>query len=663
MAAVPVTLDALLSWPRLGELVALPDGDLVATVTTGEKTRLHSALWRIPTGQDGEPRRLTFGHRGESGPVAAPDGSVYFLARRGEDDAGPTGLWRLPAGPGEAAEVAAPGGGIDTVAVAADAATVVVALAVRPGFDLEADAEWERERTEAGVTARLFRQAPMRYWDHDLAPRERQLAVVTPDGLRLLTTDVGRHLDQVDIGIAPDGSRVVCGWNSDAGDPQRSRRGLVVIDVESGARRQLVDDDAWWITPAFSPDGRTVAAVRHGLGAPDRPGREELYLLDVESGDMSRPAELADWPHTPRWSADGRSVVVTVDRRGHTLPLRVDIGSGAVTPLAEEGSFTSITRTPGADTWYALRSEIGVPPRPVRIGDPAPIGPERSAGERGIGSQDLSAPGGQVADTSVERVRGRTDDGATIEGWLVLPAREAPADGHPLVVFAHGGPYSSWSGWHWRWSPHVLADAGYAVLLPDPAPSTGYGQEFVARGWGRWGPVTQPDLLACLDAVQARHDIDAARTGLAGGSFGGYLANWVAGHSDRFDAIVTHASLWSLAFFAGTTDVYPVWEREFGDPRVHVERYGAASPDEGLEHIATPMLVIHGERDFRVPYSQGQHLFTDLARRGVEALFLSFPDEHHWIAKPQHVRVWYDTVLAFLDHHLRGAPLELPPLV
>ena len=649
MPGVPVTVEALLSWPRLGDLVALPDGNLVATVTTAHRTRFHSSLWWLPADPRGAPRRLTFGERGESNPAVTPDGAVLFLARRGTDDDGPAQLWRLPADRGEAVPLAAPAGGVDAVAVAESSGTVVVALAVRPGLDLDADVAWERERGERGVTARLFRQAPMRYWDHDLGPRQRQLAVVTDDGLRLLTDGGERHLDQVEFDVSPDGAFVVSGWNREFGNPQRARRGLVLIEVATGAIRDLVDDDGWWTDPVLSPDGSTVAAVR-SRGGPDEPASEELVLVDVASGELRRPAALEDWPHSPVWEADGAAVVVTVDRRGHTLPVRIDVADGTITALADDGAFTSVTRPPGGAALFALRSEVGAPPRPVRLRDP-------------VTALAVPQDGDLVAETVLERVRGHAEDGTPVEGWLVLPPRDPPEGGHPLVVFAHGGPYSSWSGWHWRWSPHVLADHGYAVLLPDPAPSTGYGQDFVARGWGRWGPVTMPDLLACLDAAQAREDIDDGRTGLAGGSYGGYVANWAAGHSDRFDAIVTHASLWSLSSFAGTTDLFSVWEREFGDPRADADRYRAASPDEALDAITTPMLVIHGERDFRVPYSQGQHLFTDLARRGVDALFLSFPDEHHWITKPQHVRVWYDTVLAFLDHYVRGADLDLPDVL
>jgi dipeptidyl aminopeptidase/acylaminoacyl peptidase len=170
--------------------------------------------------------------------------------------------------------------------------------------------------------------------------------------------------------------------------------------------------------------------------------------------------------------------------------------------------------------------------------------------------------------------------------------------------------------------------------------------------------------MAAVDAALAeREDLDASRTALMGGSYGGYMANWVAGHTERYRAIVTHASLWELRGFHGTTDTGAFWEREMGDPYREPERYTRQSPFEHLAMIRTPMLVIHGEQDFRVPVSEALRLWTDLRRHGVPAKFLYFPDENHWILKPQNSRIWYATVLAFLDEHLLDKSFERPALL
>jgi dipeptidyl aminopeptidase/acylaminoacyl peptidase len=201
------------------------------------------------------------------------------------------------------------------------------------------------------------------------------------------------------------------------------------------------------------------------------------------------------------------------------------------------------------------------------------------------------------------------------------------------------------------------------VLLPDPALSTGYGRDFIARGHGHWGDAPYTDLIAITDATLQRPDLDATRTAAIGGSFGGYMANWIATQTDRFDAIVTHASLWALDQFSGTTDDAYYWQLEFGDPDVHTERYEKWSPHRFAASIRTPMLVIHGDLDDRVPIGEALRLWTDLKRYDVPARFLFFPDENHWVLKPGNARIWYETVFAFLDEHLLGKEFARPQLL
>jgi dipeptidyl aminopeptidase/acylaminoacyl peptidase len=183
------------------------------------------------------------------------------------------------------------------------------------------------------------------------------------------------------------------------------------------------------------------------------------------------------------------------------------------------------------------------------------------------------------------------------------------------------------------------------------------------RAWGDWGPRVHADVMAITDAAVARDDIDAERTAMMGGSFGGYMANWIAGHTDRFQAIVSHASLWDLDAFSGTTDHPPVWEQEFGTPVEHPERYRANSPHLHAAKIRTPMLVIHGDKDYRVPIGEGLRLWRDLMLHEVDAKFLYFPDENHWILTPGNVQVWYRTIFAFLDHHVFGKEWVKPDLL
>lgn len=366
--------------------------------------------------------------------------------------------------------------------------------------------------------------------------------------------------------------------------------------------------------------------------------------------------ELDLWPEKPVWSPDSQAIYFSADRLGGHAVLRVGVDGGEATMLADDGAYTDLQPTPDGTSLFVLRSSYAEPPRPVRLSladGRATVTPLASFREL----DELELPG------RVERMSARASDGVEIGSWLVTPRDASAAQPAALVVWAHGGPLGSWNSWHWRWNPHLLAARGYAVLLPDPALSTGYGFDFIQRGWGRWGDEPYTDIMAAFDAAANRDDLDTERASLMGGSFGGYMANWVAGNSDRFRAIVTHASLWHLRSFYGTTDIGTWWEREFGNPYKDATLYEQASPHRLVGNIRTPMLVIHGEKDFRVPISEGLALWTDLARHGVEARFLYFPDENHWVLKPQNARLWYATVIAFLDQHVRGLPWRRPDLV
>jgi dipeptidyl aminopeptidase/acylaminoacyl peptidase len=373
-----------------------------------------------------------------------------------------------------------------------------------------------------------------------------------------------------------------------------------------------------------------------------------LWLIDLATGagrDLTPALDL--WPHDPVWAPDSSAVYFSADRAGALAVLRVALDGGESELLSGEGAWSDICLQPDGDGLFAIRSAYDRPPHLVQLSTAEGSPTARSIPTfTDLGELHLPA--------RVERLRTTAGDGVEIESWLVMPGNASADRPAPLVVWVHGGPLSSWNVWHWRWNPQLLANAGYAVLLPDPGLSTGYGQRMIERGWGRWHEEPYTDVIAAVDDALGRPDLDADRTALMGGSFGGYMANWVAGSTDRFRAIVTHASLWELRGFHGTTDFGTWWEREFGDPYVDDSPYQAASPHRLIANIRTPLLVIHGEQDHRVPISEALRLWTDLARHGVEAKFLYYPDENHWILKPQNARLWFETVIGFLDHYVRG---------
>ncbi|MDQ3945730.1 MAG: S9 family peptidase [Actinomycetota bacterium] len=682
---MPFDLDTFLALPRVAGLALSPDGTrLVTSVATlaPDGKRFTTALWQLDPAGEAPPFRLTRSTKGESAAAFLPDGSVLFTSARPDPGAKPkpdgqgdderAGLWLLPVVGGEARLVADPPAGVDGLAVAREAGTVALGVGVFPGAEtLEEDEQRFTARKEAGVKAQLFETYPIRNWDHYLGPRERRLFVADPpelphDGrlgeLRPVAADAGHGLDDMDFDLTPDGSTLVTGW-------RRHRdiaADLVAVATGTGERRVLGTGDVAHYGVRCSPDGRFVVCAREVIGTPERAHRAEFLLVDLETGHGRDPAPGLELDPTElAWAPDSSAVFFVADERGRAPVFRLDMASGSVTRLSAAGAFSDLCASPDGTTVYALRSTPLSPPQAVALDATAADQEPEAIPTPGLPSE---VPG------KLEELTATAADGTTIRSWLLLPREAGATAPAPLVVWIHGGPRGSWnSAWHWRWNPHLLVERGYAVLMPDPALSTGYGQPMLERGWGRWGDEPYTDVMASVDAALDRPDLDESRTAAMGGSFGGYMANWVAGHTDRFRCIVTHASLWALDQFHGTTDHGLWWEREFGDPYEDLgghlrtpgdlSRYEAHSPHRHVGKITTPMLVIHGELDHRVPVGEALRLWTDLSRHGVEAKFLYFPDENHWVLKPQHARIWYETVFAWLDHHLLGKEWERPNLL
>lgn len=683
-------LDDYIALPRLGGLALSPDGRrLVTAVSTlnEDRTTYQSALWEVdPTGER-PARRLTHGPTGESQPVFTADGDLLFVAKRGSEDDAKPAVWSLPAAGGEATLLAAHPGGVSSVRAATRAAVVTLTAATLPAAaDPDEDHRLRKERTERKVSAILHSEYPVRYWDHDLGPDLPRIYVAEPTGdadaaadpapedearaprgsheLRDLTPGARAALVETESDVAPDGTFLVTTWNvPEARGAVRTQ--LRRVDLADGAQTVLVDaPDADLGAPRVSPDGSRVAYVREQHSTAEQAPRVWVEVVDATGGGRrALTREWDRWPALVRWLPDGTGLLVVADEDGRSRLFHVALDTGAVTRLTDEGALTDVVVAPDGAAAYALRSSYAYPAEVVRIDltvldavdeGGAPVTVLRGPAER------PALPG------TLTEVETTTEDGVRVRAWLALPHGAGADSPAPLLLWIHGGPLNSWNAWSWRWNPWIMVARGYAVLLPDPALSTGYGQDFIQRGWGAWGGAPFTDLMAITDAVEQRPDIDASRTAAMGGSFGGYMANWVAGHTDRFRAVVTHASLWALDAFGPTTDAAWYWGREMSP-----EMALANSPHLHVENIRTPMLVIHGDKDYRVPIGEGLRLWYELlSKSGLPAdeegrsphRFLYFPDENHWILTPQNAKVWYSVVEAFLAEHVLGAePGDLPP--
>ncbi|WP_235169716.1 alpha/beta hydrolase family protein [Rhodococcus erythropolis] len=661
-------LDDYIALARLSGLVLSPDGSLLIcarAVLDDKRAEYVSSLWEIDPEGRRPARRLTWGSTSESGAAFAFDGDVLFTATRavpGENDPQPA-LWRLPAAGGEAQLLISRPGGVSSVSAAKAAPTFVAQTSVMASaISLDQDDQVRSARKDKKVTAMLHTGYPVRHWDHDLGPDHPHLVVAETDSkdsveLRDITPTAGAALRETSTTISDDGLFVVTTWAVGAASAAR-RSTLVRIDTVTGDRTTLVDEaDADVYNPVLSPDGTKLAFIRETLTTPESAPRMTLQLYDFGSGAVTGVADGWDrWPTSLAWLPDGSGLVVTADDGGRGPIFTIDLWGQPVRLTADDAAYTDVRVAPDGESIYALRASYEAPPHVVRVD---------------LRSGEITALRGPDAlpelPGTLTEITARTEDGSTVRSWLALPTGAAPHAPVPLLLWVHGGPLGSWNTWSWRWNPWLLVAKGYAVLLPDPALSTGYGQDFVQRGWGQWGKAPFTDLMAITDAAVAQPEIDPKRTGAMGGSFGGYMANWIAGHTNRFDAIVTHASLWALDQFGPTTDAAWYWQREMS-PEMAVEN----SPHLYVADITTPMLVIHGDKDYRVPIGEGLRLWYELlAESGLPAdddgktdhRFLYFPDENHWVLKPQHTKIWYEVVTAFLSEHVLGEDVALPEIL
>lgn len=666
--------------PRLGGLAINSDGTrLVTTVSTlnPKGTGYISALWDVdPTGSRAA-YRITRSAKGESNAAFASNGDLYFTSGRPDPDATDDedtthSLWVSPATGGEAHAVVTRAGSVNAVMAAKDAGVVLVTASVMPGAADEASDETIRKgRKKADVAAILHDGYPVRFWDTDLGPARPHLFVVedadeqdtrpstvdAPSGkkIRDLTRDIAAGLVNAAPVISPDGTTVLT--NLAVPLARADQRSVIArIDVATGERTILLDDDGYDLTPGpISPDGSQAVIVRESLSTPQQAPRITLVVLDLATGAVTDLAPDWDrWASPKAWLPDGSGVLVIADDHGRAPVFRIDIESGDVEQVThDDAAYSDLVVGRDGTTAYGLRSSYAFPSEIVQIdlitGNVAQLhGPVARP----------ALPG------ALEEVEAEAPDGTRIRSWIAVPPGASADSPAPLLLWIHGGPLGSWNAWSWRWNPWLMVAQGYAVLLPDPALSTGYGQDFVQRGWGRWGAEPFTDLMAATDAAVARPDIDADRTAAMGGSFGGYMANWVAGHSTRFKAIVTHASLWALEQFGPTTDASHYWSKEM-TPQMAVDN----SPHRFVKDIATPMLVVHGDKDYRVPIGEGLRLWYELLSESQLATndegltphrFLYFLNENHWVLSPQHARIWYGVVQNFLATHIGLDVPELP---
>jgi dipeptidyl aminopeptidase/acylaminoacyl peptidase len=656
--AAPLTATEMMKLRRLADPQISPDGTLVAyghtDVDLDGGTR-NSDVWIVPVA-GGEPRRLTSHPKSDTAPRFSPDGKrVAFLSTR----EGTPQVFVLDLGGGEARKVTALATDAESFQWL-DNQSLLVASRVFPDC---ATSECNKKRLEAAGkpdSGQAYDELLIRHWDTWDDGRRSHLFVVPLDGRPERDLTPG-HRDVPpwslggpgDVAVSPDGQEVCFSRNDEPVPAISTNADLFVLPVGGGAARKIAATAGYDGGCRYSPDGTRIA-YRAQLRAGYEADRWRVMVFDRKTGAITNLTEGFDrHAESVTWSADSKTIYFPAEDDGSTPIFAVPAAGGTVRRIAD-GSFGDVLAPAGGRVLVATRSSLTYPAEIARVpvaGTSVASGPVRAERVTKVNDGFLAGfglrPGESVSYTGAA--------GKKVQAWLVKPPGFDPAKTYPLLVFIHGGPQGAWSdAWSNRWNPQVFASAGYLVLMPNPRGSTGFGQEFEDDINGDWGGRAYEDVLKGTDWAEALPYVAKGRTSAAGASYGGYMINWIAGHTDRYRALVSHDGVFNLASMYGSTEElwFPEWEFK-GAPWDNPEMYAKWSPHLFAKQFKTPTLVIHSALDYRVPIEQGLAMFTSLKRRGVPARFLTFSDENHWVLKPANSVRWYAEVQAWLDRYTR----------
>jgi dipeptidyl aminopeptidase/acylaminoacyl peptidase len=657
----PMTIDDLLAIKSVSDPQISPDGESVVYVVSEldrATDKTDSTLWLIPTA-GGEPKRMTTAPGTNNHPRWSPDGkTLAFVSSRG----GSAQVWLLPVEGGEARQLTKLPIDVSGPIWSPRGDRIAFAAEVYPGTTPEQTAAKDKEKEAFKSKVRTFDHLMIRHWNAWDEGKRSHLFVADAN------TGVARDLTpklEVNTPPAPFGGSTDYAWSPDGkelaftAEPVKDQAWSTNTDIWTvpaggGELKNLTTSNpAADAQPSYSPDGTMLGYVSQA-----RPGFEsDLWVLRAWKRDGSETIDVSSYLDRPVQSYAWRnatSLAAVIDSEG-TEPI---VTFRLLEPSEDRDRMTGRPVSGGASSSISIGPEARTlafvhhtADKPGEIylweeGKPKP---------RALTSHNAAL----VSQLDLPAVEGFTFTGADheqVHGWLLRPPGFDPKKTYPVAFLIHGGPQGAWHDeWHGRWNYQMFAAPGYAVVAINPRGSTGYGQKFTDQISQDWTGKVYEDLMKGLDfALEKYPFLDKTKLAAAGGSYGGFMVNWICGHTDRFKALISHAGVFDLVSMYGTTEElwFPEWEYG-GFPWDRAEHYRDRSPSAYARGFRTPTLVIHGALDFRVPDAQGLGMFTCLQRLGVPSRYVWFPDEGHWIAKPQNRIVWWREVQAWLAKYLK----------